>query len=132
MRSMFKVADIIIILLIAAFSFFSVFNIYIKPKYTAKFSEQVLIRADGNEWTFPLDAEETIEVKGPLGNTVIYIHEKKAQVLSSPCDNQTCVASGLLSRKGQWAACLPNNVLLLILAHQSILGNEGDIDAVTW
>jgi len=130
-------ADLIIILLIASFSFLLTFNIYIKPNFVTQFPSQgktgqVLIRADGKEWIYPLNSEKTLNLKGPLGNTVVSIHENKAKILSSPCDNQTCVAAGLLSRKGQWAACLPNNVLLMILQIQSSLENEGEIDAVTW
>jgi len=123
MRSIFKAADIIIIILIAGFSFFSAFNIYFKPQSKAA---QVLIRAEGKEWAYPIDAEEIVEIKGPLGSTVIKINAKKAQIISSPCDNKTCIATGLLAQKGQWSACLPNNVLLIIL------GDEGELDVVTW
>ena len=118
-----KIPDILIILLAAGISFFSAYNAYLKPRG----QDQVLIRGQGGEWTFPVNAEETVIVAGPLGDTVVKIHENRAWVESSPCENQTCVASGSVARQGQWAACLPNNVLLMI---QGTGG--GDVDAVAW
>ena len=115
--------DVLIILLAAGVSFFSAYNAYIKPGGQA----QVLIRGQGGEWTFPVNAEETVVVAGPLGDTVVRIHENRAWVESSPCENQTCTASGHIARQGQWAACLPNKVLLMI---QGTGG--GDVDAVAW
>jgi len=110
-------------MLAAGVSFYSTYIAYIKPMGQA----QVLIRGQGGEWTFPVNAEETVIVAGPLGDTVVKIHENRAWVESSPCENKTCVASGHISRQGQWAACLPNNVLLMI---QGTGG--GDVDAVAW
>ena len=88
---------------------------------------QVLIRGQGSEWIFPIEVQETVVVPGIIGNTIIRIEDQKAWVDSSPCDNQTCVASGYVGRQGQWAACLPNGVLLII---QGFGGD--DVDAVAW
>ena len=118
-----KIPDILIIFLAAGLTFFSAFTVYIKPQGAAR----VLIRAQGTQWTFPVAAEETVVVSGPLGDTVVRIHESRAWVESSPCENQTCVAAGLLTRQGQWAACLPNNVLLIIE------GTDGEgTDVIAW
>jgi hypothetical protein len=122
-KSIIKFIDVLIILIAAGVSFYSAYNAYIKPSGQA----QILIRGQGGEWTFPVNAEETVIVAGPLGDTVVKIHENRAWVESSPCENQTCVASGHISRQGQWAACLPNKVLLMI---QGTGG--GDVDAVVW
>jgi len=97
--------------------------VYLTPQGNA----QVLIRGQGSEWVFPIETQETIIVNGHLGNTIIRIGDNRAWVESSPCDNQTCVATGHVFRQGQWAACLPNNVLLMIQGD----GND-DIDAVSW
>ena len=93
------------------------------------------IKAEDSEWVFPLDADETVRVSGPLGDTVIGIHGKQAQVLSSPCANQICVASGAVHSQGQWAACLPNRVLLSIAPAQGSAvsaEDEHSVDAATW
>jgi hypothetical protein len=123
MRSFFKIPDVLIIFLAAGITLFSIFSVYMKPQNLS----QVLIQAQGMEWTFPLNAEETVAVPGPLGDTIVRIHNSQAWVESSPCINQNCVETGLITRQGQWAACLPNNVLLII--H----GAEGEnVDAVAW
>jgi len=102
--------DLVIIALAIAFTGFSAFSVYIKPRDTT----QVLIQGTSQKWIFPLDAEEAIAVRGPLGHTVIRIHNGKAWVESSPCDNKICVTAGHLNRHGEFAACLPNKVLLMI------------------
>jgi len=123
MKLRIKPFDILIILFAASIVFFSMYAAYTKRQGQAR----VLIRGQDNEWSFPLDAQETVVVSGPLGDTVVRIHENCAWVESSPCDNQTCIAAGRLLRRGQWAACLPNNVLLVIEG----VKNE-DADVVTW
>jgi len=118
-----KIFDILIILLVAALTLVTAYMVYMKPQGKS----QVLIRGQGGEWTYPIEANETVTVTGPIGDTVVRLHNHHAWVESSPCDNQNCVAAGRISKQGQWTACLPNNVLLLIN------GIEGDdVDSIVW
>jgi len=119
-----KISDIVIIILAIGLTAGSAFTSYIKPKNTI----QVMIKGTRENWIFPLDAEETVSVQGPLGNTVIRIHENEAWVDSSPCDNQTCVAMGHARGKGDWVACLPNNVFFIIEGSNDT-GNNTDTAA---
>jgi hypothetical protein len=119
----FKITDIFIIFIAAGFTVFSAYAAYMKPQTLS----QVLIKGQGREWTFPVNAQETIAVPGPLGDTVIRIQNGGAWVESSPCKNQTCIGTGLISHQGQWAACLPNNVLLIIHGAE-----EENVDAAVW
>jgi len=128
MKGKLKFADILIILLAASFVFFSFYNVYAKGQDKIN----VLIRGQSGEWTFPVDADETVVVAGQLGDTIVRIHDSRAWVESSPCDNQTCVAAGLISRQGQWAACLPNNVLLMIQGVTVKRAGENDVDSTAW
>ncbi|QQO11298.1 NusG domain II-containing protein [Breznakiella homolactica] len=89
---------------------------------------QVVIESSGRSWVFPLDAEEKVQVPGSLGTTVVEIHNGTVRVLSSPCDNQTCVAAGEIHSHGQWVACLPNGVFVLIEG----TGDDGQLDGATW
>ena len=88
----------------------------------------VNIKGQNDEWVFPADAVTTVNVHGPLGNTVINISGGQARILSSPCKNQTCVAAGAVHASGQWAACLPNRVMLYISEGEI----DNDIDAAVW
>jgi hypothetical protein len=73
--------------------------------------------------------EETVNVNGPLGNTVIRIHGNQAWIDSSPCKNKICVAMGHVKSNGDWVACLPNNVFLIIKGNNDI---QKTTDAATW
>ena len=113
-----KIPDIVIILMALGLTGFSAFRVYVKPQSTTR----VLIEGSTQQWVFPLDAEETVNVRGPLGITVVKIHGDEAWVESSPCDNKVCVGAGHLNRNGEFAACLPNNVLLIIEGHDDDKG----------
>jgi hypothetical protein len=95
----------------------------------AESGSRVVIQGSGKTWVFPLEAEERISVPGPLGETVVTIAGGQALVLSSPCDNQLCVAAGHIGRPGNWTACLPNKVLVSIEGRPD---ERGTIDAVAW
>ena len=88
----------------------------------------VWLKSENGEWVFPVDSNEIINTEGPLGTTVVEISGGSARITVSPCLNQTCIAGGSIRRPGQWAACLPNRVMLYI--------GEGDgkngVDATTW
>jgi hypothetical protein len=105
-----KVLDSVIILLALGLTGFSAFAVYISPRDTTR----VVISGSGREWVFPLDADETVAVPGPLGNTQVRIRDRRAWVESSPCTNQLCVAAGHVHNQGDWVACLPNHVFLRI------------------
>jgi hypothetical protein len=91
----------------------------------------VKLKGESGAWVFPLDAEETVEVPGPLGITVVEVRGGRARVLSSPCQNQTCIAAGAIHSHGQWVACLPNLVLLSVEGRGGDSGGA-DVDAAAW
>jgi len=122
MKLPIKALDILIIILAASLTFSSAYLAYLKPQN----SQRVLIKGQGGEWIFPLNVDETVAVPGPLGDTVVRINDGNVWVESSPCQNQTCVAAGILRRHGNWAVCLPNNVLVMIEENNE----ENDVDAI--
>jgi len=123
MKKRIKIPDIVIIFISVTLTVSSAYAAYIKPQNTVK----VLIRGQDKEWTFPLEANETVTVNGPLGDTTVKINEGRAWIESSPCNNQTCVGMGYAHRQGQWALCLPNKVMLIIEGT-----DDKDIDSITW
>ena len=88
----------------------------------------VNLKSENGEWVFPLDTVETISVSGPLGDTVIEINGAAARIVSSPCQNQTCVAAGALHSPGQWTVCLPNRVMLYVGEGET----ENNVDTSAW
>ncbi|MDR0706937.1 MAG: NusG domain II-containing protein [Treponema sp.] len=122
---LFKPLDAAVALLSLGAVVFSGFAVYAKPHDNA----QVSVRGQDGAWIFPLDAEDTATVHGPLGDTVVAIHGGRVRVLSSPCDNQTCVAQGEIKTPGEWIACLPNNVFAVIESDEK---DRDGLDANTW
>jgi len=89
---------------------------------------RAVVEGPGGEWIYPLDEDREIRIEGPLGGTMVRIESGSARIEDSPCPTKTCVASGALSRAGQWAACLPNKVLLRI---EGGAADDG-VDAATY
>lgn len=63
---------------------------------------------------YDLAANRKIEIKGPLGVSIVEIMEHRARFLSSPCQGQYCVHAGWLNAGGDVAACLPNGVTIYL------------------
>ena len=119
---LFKPLDILIIILAAALTLLIGARVY----SGSKASSRVIIRSQEKTWIYPMDAEAELFAAGPLGETMVKISKGRAAIVSSPCSGQTCVAAGALHKSGQWAACLPNRVFLLVE------GGEGAVDAASW
>ncbi|MEQ1767465.1 MAG: NusG domain II-containing protein [Methylotenera sp.] len=65
--------------------------------------------------TYSLNQQREIHVHGPIGTATISIAQGKARFAKSPCHNQYCVHQGWLTRAGQAAICLPNQISLELL-----------------
>ena len=76
--------------------------------------------------TLSLDQQRTLEVPGPLGKTVIVIDHGRVRVASDPGRHQYCVKQGWLSKAGEIAMCLPNQVAL------ELLGGEKTYDSLNY
>ena len=122
-----KPIDIVIFLIALALTVFSAYAAYLQPQGRVS----VLMRAENRDSVYYMDNNdnETVSLKGPVGHTIVRIENGRAWVESSPCDNQTCVATGVISRAGQWEACLPNSVLIMIQGDST---KDDDVDAVSW
>ena len=124
MKENIRLFDIVVVVLALGLTGFSFFSIYIQPRGTT----QVVIESRGRRWIYPLTAEETIPITGILGDTIVRISENEAWVESSHCDNQVCVAAGRLTRSAHFAACLPNNVMVILEGFDEF----GHTDSTSW
>ena len=110
MKGILKPWDIPVIILTAVLTLLAAGAVY--SGRTA--SSRVIIRGPDNSWIFPLNTELELSVGGPLGESRVLLHSGQAGIISSPCAGQSCVAAGGLYRNGQWTACLPNRVFIVI------------------
>ena len=68
--------------------------------------------------TYDLNQHRDIKVQGAMGDAVIHIGQGKVRFSRSPCHNQYCVHQGWLTRSGQVAICLPNQISLELIGEQ--------------
>ncbi len=87
----------------------------------------VQMTGETGEWIAPLDKDAKYEIPGPLGITVVHIHDGKAAIVDSPCKNKLCILAGAISEPNQWVACLPNKVFVRITSSSS--KDDGGVDA---
>ena len=122
-----RLADWIIVLITAVFTLFYTVRIYGAAADNLHF----IINGNKENWIYSLNQNDQITVPGPLGNTIIELKDGKARFLSSPCVNQICISSGIIQRRAQWIACLPNAVLVRVEGNTG-QRQEAEIDAVVW
>jgi hypothetical protein len=65
--------------------------------------------------TYDLNQTRDLHIHGAIGDSLISIQQGKVRFKQSPCHNQYCVHQGWLSRAGQVAICLPNQVSLQLM-----------------
>ena len=116
-----KPADVAIIVASALAFVLSAMAIYGGPAPAS-----LVVSSGTDEWIYPLSEARTIEVQGPIGITVIQIKDGQANIIASPCTNQTCVASAAVAHKGDWSACLPNGIFIRAESDYE----DSDVDAV--
>ncbi len=68
---------------------------------------------------FDLNQSRELHIKGALGDSYISIKNGSVRFKQSPCRNQYCVHQGWLSRAGQVAICIPNQISLQLLGAKS-------------
>ncbi|HEY9268157.1 MAG TPA: NusG domain II-containing protein [Methylotenera sp.] len=67
---------------------------------------------------YDINQQRYIKVQGAMGDAFIHISQGKVRFSKSPCHNQYCVHQGWLTRSGQAAICLPNQISLELIGEQ--------------
>lgn len=65
------------------------------------------------EEIYPGIASKTMEVKGTNGNISLLIKDNKLRVTKSSCRHKTCIASGSISKSGEYIVCIPNEIVIM-------------------
>jgi len=82
-------------------------------------AQKVVIRTGGQLFSETrLDQTQRIVVPGPLGTSVVEIAHGRARVAADPSPRQLCVKQGWLSRAGDAALCLPNQISVELVGSQ--------------
>ena len=106
-----KVLDVVFGLIFASIVVFSFFY-FLGNRTSGRL--MLVVTTPQDEFIYPLDKDSELKFEGLEGITKVIIREGKACVVESPCANKNCINMGFLSGSGDWAACLPNDVILRV------------------
>lgn len=110
MKFKVRIIDFPIILLFAAAVVFSAWKIF----GTKAESKTLIVQIQSEKYAYALDRELHLEFEGLIGKSHVTVSGGEAWFEDSPCDNKICVDSGKISRSNQWAACLPNGIIIYV------------------
>jgi len=85
-----------------------------------------IVSADDDVYIVSLSEDSTLTVHGPLGDSVIEIHQGRIRFTESPCQGKQCIHAGWLHTAGSFAACLPNRVSV------TVLGRNRHFDSINY
>ncbi len=75
----------------------------------------VIVRSGGGiVRELPLATNAHYRVAGPLGVSEVEVRDRRVRIARDPSPKQYCVKQGWLSRPGEVALCLPNQVSIQI------------------
>lgn len=104
--SLIKLGDLVVFSLSLIGVIFLYFSFWQKNVPTT-----VIIYQGGRQFqSVSLQQHQWIYVTGPLGISLIEIDQQRARVYADPSPRQYCVKQGWLTRVGEIAMCLPNQV----------------------
>ena len=96
-------------------------------KQATQAGNSVQIETDGNIFrVVSLHTNQTLAVPGPLGKTVVIIHDGTVHVSESPCSAKICIKMGEISHVGQLIVCVPNKIVIRVIGDEEL-----PYDAVT-
>lgn len=84
-------------------------------------ADRVVVRSGGKVFAeLTLSGQQTVTVPGPLGETLVEVDQHRARVARDPSPRQYCVQQGWLSRPGEVAICLPNQVSIELAGREKL------------
>lgn len=82
--------------------------------------EYARVRVDGETYgTYPLSQEGRYIIKGTSGDDVLEIKDGGARIVEAQCPDGLCVDMGWIFASGESVICLPNRIVVEIVAEDS-------------
>lgn len=99
-----------IVLLAALLLFFMVRNNQEKATGTGA---EAVVTVDGREiGRYPLKTNGTFPLNG--GSNILVVENGEAWVSEANCPDKVCMGMGKISRNGEFIACLPNRLIVVV------------------
>lgn len=112
-----KILDKILIFSLLPFLIFSIF--YFNLNSNKKYLTVIDIE---KETDYSLFENRVIIIKGEISDVKIEIENGKARIIESDCKEKLCIKKGWISFIGEYSACLPNKVFIIIKGRSDIDG----------
>lgn len=114
-----KIIDKVLIFLLIPFFIFTISYFYFNSnkKYLSVLDKE-------KEKDYSLFENRIIIAKGENSDVKIEINNGKARIIESNCKEKLCIKKGWISNIGEYSACLPNRVFIVIKG-------RGDIDGIS-
>ena len=107
---LFKIGDILFIILFTCLIIFSISNYWDAPV-----GQYLKIEKNNDEpKILSLNQNSNEKISGLLGDSEINISEGKARFSKSPCTKKYCIHQGWVNRVNQTVVCLPNQISISI------------------
>lgn len=119
----FTFADRIVIA-VAVVLVLSLYAVYWQP---SKAGTVIEYQTPAGSGSLRLNQDQEIGLRGSNGISHIRVEDGSVRFTDSPCRNKHCIHSGWLHENGDFAACLPNQVTLLVRSH-----HEPEFDAINY
>ena len=84
----------------------------------------VTVRTADGEATYPLNKDGVFSLNG--GTNTLVIENGEAWVSEADCPDKICMGMGKISKNGEFIACLPNQVIIVVEG-----GEESPVDGIT-
>ena len=108
MKFKMRLLDYFILLIFLAVIGFAAMKVFTKKSG----SRILMVQTQGERYAYSMEKNMRLEFSGPCGKSIIIIENEEAWFEHSDCENRVCVESGKISRPNQWAACLPNGIII--------------------
>ena len=99
------------VLLLAALALF--FLMRSRQERDTGIGAQAVVTVDGREiGRYPLRKSGTFSLNG--GTNILVVENGEAWVSEAACPDKVCMGMGKISRNGEFIACLPNRLLIVV------------------
>lgn len=100
--------------------------LYLLTMFLTADSEQIIVLIDGQEQgTYSLRDTQEIRIETEQGYNLLVVKDGQAFVSEADCDNQVCVHTQPVSKRGGQIICLPHRVVIRLKQTE-----KSEIDAV--
>ena len=102
---------LVAVLLVAALALF--FGLRTRQARDTGTGAQAVVTVDGKEiGRYPLSKNGTFPLNG--GTNILVVENGEAWVSEANCPDKVCMGMGKISRNGEFIACLPNRLLVVV------------------